>query len=135
MKKPKSIPKFRDEDEEREFWAREDSFDYLDWSRAERVVLPNLRPSTRTISLRLPESLLADLKVLANRLDVPYQSLMKVYLAETVTREMREGKTPAQLAAQVRGPAAPYGKAGRSRRPSSRRNVEQSRSRRKAGSA
>jgi predicted DNA binding CopG/RHH family protein len=135
MKKPKSIPNFRDEDEEREFWAREDSFDYLDWSRAERVVLPNLRPSTRTISLRLPESLLADLKVLANRLDVPYQSLMKVYLAETVTREMREGKTPAQLAAQVREPAAPYGKAGRPRRPSSRRNVEQSRSRRKAGSA
>lgn len=116
MKKLKSIPKFRDEDEEREFWAKEESFDYLDWSRAERVVLPNLRPSTRTISLRLPESLLADLKVLANRLDVPYQSLMKVYLAESVMREMREGRTPAELAAQVREPAAPYGRGGQSRR-------------------
>lgn len=131
MKKLKSIPRFRDEDEEREFWAREESFDYLDWSRAERMVLPNLRPSTRTISLRLPESLLADLKVLANRLDVPYQSLMKVYLAESVMREMREGRTPAELAAQVREPGAPYGRGGRSRKPSKR--APASRLRRKAG--
>lgn len=133
MKKPKSIPKFRSEEAEREFWAREESFDYLDWSRAERVVFPNLRPSTRTISLRLPESLLGDLKVLANRLDVPYQSLMKVYLAESVMREMREGRTPAELAAQVREPAAPYGRGGRSRKLSSRRDAaaNQSRSRRK----
>jgi predicted DNA binding CopG/RHH family protein len=133
MKKLKSIPKFRNEDEEREFWAREDSADYLDWSRAERVVFPNLRPSTRTISLRLPESLLADLKVLANRLDVPYQSLMKVYLAESVMREMREGRTPAELAAQVREPAAPYGHGGRSRR-LSRKKALARRIRRKAGS-
>jgi predicted DNA binding CopG/RHH family protein len=133
MKKLKSIPKFRNEDEEREFWAREDSVDYLDWSRAERVVFPNLRPSTRTISLRLPESLLADLKVLANRLDVPYQSLMKVYLAESVMREMREGRTPAELAAQVREPAAPYGHGGRSRR-LSRKKALARRIRRKAGS-
>ncbi len=132
MKKLKSIPRFRDEDEEREFWAKEESFDYLDWSRAERMVLPNLRPSTRTISLRLPESLLADLKVLANRLDVPYQSLMKVYLAESVTREMREGKTPAELAAQVREPGAPYGRSGRSRKPS-RKTAPANRLRRKAG--
>lgn len=132
MKKLKSIPRFRDEDEEREFWAKEESFDYLDWSRAERVVLPNLRPSTRTISLRLPESLLADLKVLANRLDVPYQSLMKVYLAESVMREMREGRTPAQLAAQVREPAAPYGRGGRSQQ-LPRKKAPASRLRRKAG--
>jgi predicted DNA binding CopG/RHH family protein len=115
-KNPKSIPRFRSEDEEREFWATHDTTDYFDWSRAQRVVFPNLQPSTRTISLRLSESLLADLKVLANRLDVPYQSLMKVYLAERVTRELRDGKTPAQLAAEVREPAAPYGKAGRSRK-------------------
>lgn len=132
MKKLKSIPRFRDEDEEREFWAKEESFDYLDWSRAERVVLPNLRPSTRTISLRLPESLLGDLKVLANRLDVPYQSLMKVYLAESVMREMREGRTPAELAAQVREPAAPYGRGGRSQRLSGKK-APASRSRRRTG--
>jgi len=115
MKRPKSLPKFRDEDAEREFWSREESADYLDWSQARRVVFPNLQPSTRTISLRLPESLLADLKVLANRLDTPYQSLMKVYLAERVMREMREGRTPEELAAQVREPAAPYGHGGRSK--------------------
>src|SRR2546423_7968802 len=87
-----SLPRFRSEDEEREFWATHDSTEYFDWSRAVRVVFPNLQPSTRTISLRLPESLLADLKVLANRLDVPYQSLMKVYLAERVMRELTQGK-------------------------------------------
>ncbi len=119
MKKPRSIPRFRSEDQEREFWATHDSTEYFDWSRARRVVFPNLQPSTRTISLRLPESLLADLKVLANRLDTPYQSLMKVYLAERVMRELREGRTPAELAAEVREPAAPYGRGGRLRKPSS----------------
>lgn len=119
MKKPKYIPKFRSEDEEREFWATHDLTEYFDFSRAVRVSLPNLQPSTRTISLRLPETLLADLKVLANRLDVPYQSLMKVYLAERVMRELREGKTPEQLAAEVREPAAPYGRAGEPRKRSS----------------
>jgi predicted DNA binding CopG/RHH family protein len=121
MKRPKSLPRFRDEDAEREFWSREESADYLDWSRARRVVFPNLQPSTRTISLRLPESLLADLKVLANRLDTPYQSLMKVYLAERVMRELREGRTPEELAAQVREPAAPYGHGGRSQKLSRRK--------------
>lgn len=118
MKKPKYIPKFESEDEEREFWATHDLTEYFDFSRAIRVSLPNLQPSTRTISLRLPESLLADLKVLANRLDVPYQSLMKVYLAERVVREMREGRTPMELAAQVREPAPPYGKSAQSRKTS-----------------
>jgi len=119
MKRPKSLPRFRDEDAEREFWAREESADYLDWSRAKRVVFPNLKPSTRTISLRLPESLLADLKVLAHRIDTPYQSLMKVYLAERVMRELRKGRTPEELAAQLREPAAPYGRGGQPRKRSS----------------
>jgi len=119
VKTLKSIPRFRSEDEEREFWATHDSTEYFDWSRAVRVVFPNLQPSTRTISLRLPESLLADLKVLANRLDVPYQSLMKVYLAERVMRELTQGKTPEELAAEVREPAAPYGRGGQPRKRSS----------------
>jgi predicted DNA binding CopG/RHH family protein len=119
VKKFKSIPKFRSEDEEREFWATHDSTEYFDWSRAVRAVFPNLQPSTRTISLRLPESLLADLKVLANRLDVPYQSLMKVYLAERVMRELTQERTPEELAAQVREPAAPYGRGGQPRKRSS----------------
>jgi predicted DNA binding CopG/RHH family protein len=119
VKKLKSIPRFRSEDEEREFWATHDSTEYFDWSRAVRVVFPNLQPSTRTISLRLPESLLADLKVLANRLDVPYQSLMKVYLAERVMREHTQGRTPEELAAEVREPAAPYGRGGQPRKRSS----------------
>jgi predicted DNA binding CopG/RHH family protein len=119
MKKPRPIPKFRSEDQEREFWATHDLTEYFDFSRAVRVSFPNLQPSAHTISLRLPESLLADLKVLANRLDVPYQSLMKVYLAERVMREMREGRTPTELAAEVREPAAPYGRGGQRRKRSS----------------
>jgi len=115
----KTIPSFRTESEEHEFWATHDAADYFDWSRAKRVVLPNLQPSTRTISLRLPEGLLADLKVLAVRLDMPYQSLMKVYLAERVMRELREGRTPADLATEVREPPAPYGRGGQPRKRSS----------------
>ena len=83
----KAIPKFRSEDEEREFWATADSTEYFDWSSAQRVAFPNLKPSTETISLRLPQGLLDDLKVLANQRDVPYQSLLKVYLAERVAVE------------------------------------------------
>ena len=75
MKTLKKIPTFKDEDAERDFWAKEDSTEYLDWSKAERVTLPKLRPSLRTISLRLPESMIAELKLLANKRDVPYQSL------------------------------------------------------------
>lgn len=90
MKKTlKSIPKFKTEDEERDFWATVDSSEYFDWSKAERVIFPNLKFSTETISLRLPESLLAEIKALANKKDVPYQSLMKVYLAERVEKELR----------------------------------------------
>lgn len=82
-------PKFESEDEEREFWAEHDSVDYVDWSRARRTVLPSLKPSTRTISLRLPEMMLDELKLLANRRDVPYQSLIKVFLAERIEQELR----------------------------------------------
>lgn len=110
-RKLKAIPEFRTEDEEREFWATHDSTDYFDWSQARHVAFPEIEPSTETISLRLPESLLADLKVLANRMDVPYQSLLKVYLAERVREEFRRDRTPEELAATVREPEAPYGAA------------------------
>ena len=85
--KLKTIPKFEDEDEERAFWADHDSTDYMDWSHAKRIALPKLKPSTKTISIRLPESMIDDLKMLANRLDVPYQSLVKVFLAERIEQE------------------------------------------------
>ena len=88
-KKLKEIPEFESEKQEREFWAEHDSADYVDWSRAERAVLANLKPSTKTISVRLPESLIEELKLLANRRDVPYQSLLKLYLAERVRKELR----------------------------------------------
>ena len=88
MKARKKIPTFKDEDEEREFWSNEDSTEYIDWSKARRVTLPNLRPSMRTISLRLPEAMIAELKLLANKQDVPYQSLLKVFLAERIKKEL-----------------------------------------------
>jgi len=81
-KKLKPVPVFKDEAEERRFWETRDSGDYLDWSKAERVRLPNLRPSTTAISLRLPLPLLERIKVAANKRDVPYQSLIKTWLAE-----------------------------------------------------
>lgn len=87
--KKKKVPKFRTEDEEREFWAKADSSDYVDWDKAKRVLLPNLKPSQKTISLRLPEMMLAQLKVLANKRDVPYQSLLKIFLAERIEEELR----------------------------------------------
>ena len=83
----KTIPKFRTEDEERAFWAKQDSTKFLDWSKAERAIFPNLKPSTKTISLRLPESMIESLKLLANKRDVPYQSLMKVFLVERIEEE------------------------------------------------
>ena len=86
--KRKKIPKFRSEDAEREFWAKSDSADYIDWDAADEAVLPALKPSTKTISLRLPESLLQALKVLANKKDIPYQSLLKMYLAERIKQEL-----------------------------------------------
>lgn len=88
----KKIPQFRSEEEEQAFWADHDSADYVDWSQARRVVLPNLRPSTKTISLRLPEHMLEELKLLANKRDVPYQSLLKIFLAERIEQELRGSK-------------------------------------------
>ena len=98
----KTIPHFRSEDEEREFWATADSTEYFDWSNAQRVVFPNLKPSTETISLRLPQGLLDDLKVLANQRDVPYQSLLKVYLAERVAIERDAAARPSRRASAER---------------------------------
>jgi predicted DNA binding CopG/RHH family protein len=83
----KNIPEFRDEDEEREFWGTHDSADHVDWRKARPFVFSNLKPSTKTISLRLPEGMLAELKVLANKRDVPYQSLLKVFLSERLAME------------------------------------------------
>ena len=88
-KQLKPIPTFDNETQEQAFWSSHDSTDYVDWSRAHRVILPNLKPSTRTISLRLPETLLGNLKMLANQRDVPYQSLLKIFLAERVDQELR----------------------------------------------
>src|ERR1039457_5467845 len=83
----KQIPEFRSEQDERNFWAGHDSTEFIDWQSAQRRQLPNLKPSLRTISLRLPVSMIEDLKVLANKRDVPYQSLLKVFLAERLERE------------------------------------------------
>jgi predicted DNA binding CopG/RHH family protein len=85
----KRIPEFENEDEEREFWKTHDSTEYLDWSEAERAVFTNLKPSTKTISLRLPESMLAELRQLANKRDIPYQSLIKTFLRERIDQEYR----------------------------------------------
>lgn len=92
MQKFKKIPEFKNEDEERKFWDTHDSTEYIDWSKAKRVVFPNLRPSTRTITIRVPQSLLNMLKSIANKKDVPYQSLVKVYLDEKVREESRQVK-------------------------------------------
>lgn len=83
----KAVPAFTSERAEREYWETHDSSGVVDWSTARRALFPNLKASTETISLRLPTALLADLKVLANKRDVPYQSLLKVYLSDRVTHE------------------------------------------------
>ncbi len=85
----KRIPKFSSEAEERTFWDSADSTEYIDWKKAKRAIFPKLKPSVKTISIRLPESMIEELKVLANKRDVPYQSLLKVYLGERIERELR----------------------------------------------
>ncbi len=90
----KKIPKLENEDQEREFWSSQDSSEYLDWGKAKRLSFPNLKPSTKTISIRLPESMLDELKMLANKRDVPYQSLLKVFLAERIQEELRSKRAP-----------------------------------------
>ena len=85
----KKIPKFSSEDEEREFWATADSTDYIDWKKGRRMLFPKLPPSLKTISLRLPEIMLEELKLLANKRDVPYQSLLKIFLSERLEQELK----------------------------------------------
>lgn len=89
MSNLKKIPKFKNLEEEAQFWDDHDSADYVDWSSAKTTVFPNLKSSTESISLRLPSALLARIKELANEKDVPYQSLMKVYLSDQVKQELK----------------------------------------------
>jgi predicted DNA binding CopG/RHH family protein len=86
----KKIPKFKNEDTERDFWELADSTEYIDWEKAEKALLPYLKPSLRKVSLRLPELMISELKQLANKRDVPYQSLMKLYLAERIQKELNQ---------------------------------------------
>jgi predicted DNA binding CopG/RHH family protein len=99
MAKPKTrpIPEFASEAEEQDFWDTADITEYFDWSQARLVVFPKLKPSTKPISMRLPETLLADIKRLANEQDVPYQSLMKIYLAERVAQERIRRRSRAKI--------------------------------------
>ena len=98
----RAIPTFPSEVEERHFWETHDTGPFVDWSQARVAVFPNLKPSTETISLRLPAALLAELKALANKRDVPYQSLLKVFLAERVARETHAVNAPSAGPAQAR---------------------------------
>jgi predicted DNA binding CopG/RHH family protein len=84
----KKIPVFKTEEEERVFWAEEEATEYVDWSKASKVTFPNLKPSTKTISLRLPEFILDELKLLAHKRDVPYQSLIKIFLKDRIDKEL-----------------------------------------------
>ena len=89
----KATPKFKTESQEQDFWTTHDSTEYVDWSQGKIAILPELKASTQTISLRLPESLLAALKMIANKKDVPYQSLLKIFLSERVNQELKLGQT------------------------------------------
>jgi len=86
----KKVPQFASEDEERAFWAAHDTVDYFDYAKAQPTLMPNLRPTLKTVSLRLPESLVESIQVLAHKKDVPYQSLMKMLLSEGVERELSQ---------------------------------------------
>ena len=91
MKKAKKIPILKNEDEERTFWKNSDAADYVDSNASEKVVFSNLKPTTKTISLRLPEYILDELKLLAHKKDVPYQSLIKIFLKDRIDQELRQG--------------------------------------------
>ena len=114
----KALPEFDSEDQEREFWSTHDSTEYLDWGQAEPVVFASLKPSTSTISLRLPDAILEALKLLANARDVPYQSLLKVFLAERIQHEFDKlaprGISPAVPPNQRMQPAGRTGLKSRS---------------------
>ena len=90
MKQYKTIPKFKNEDEEREFWQKADSSEYFYWSKGKRAKFPNLKLSTEVISLRLPKSLLDDIKIAANKRDVPYQSLIKMFLNQAINSHIAQ---------------------------------------------
>lgn len=90
LKALKEIPEFKSENDEREFWSKHNSTEYIDWDQAEEVIFPNLKPTTESISIRTPSYLLARIKELANAQDVPYQSLMKTYLAEKVEEKLKK---------------------------------------------
>ena len=88
--RPKPVPQFKTEAEERAYWESHDSADHVDWSKADRVRLPNLKPSSTAISLRLPNALLERIKIAAGKRDVPYQSLIKIWLAEKLDASGRQ---------------------------------------------
>ncbi len=88
----KPVPRFKSEAEERAFWDTHDTTEFVDWDAARETTLPRLKPSTQTISLRLPAGMLADLKVLANKRDVPYQSLLKMFLADRIAGEQARAR-------------------------------------------
>ena len=90
MNRLKKIPKFKDVDEEREFWAKSDSTEYINWKKSEKIAFSKLKPSTKTISLRLPEFILDEIKMIANKRDVPYQSLIKIFLKERIDQELKQ---------------------------------------------
>jgi len=89
-KKVSKIPIFKNEEEERAFWSKNDSSEYVDWDVSEKVAFSNLKPTTKTISLRLPEYIIDELKVLAHKKDVPYQSLIKIFLKDRIDQELRQ---------------------------------------------
>ncbi|MBT3176622.1 MAG: hypothetical protein HOG03_15885 [Desulfobacula sp.] len=84
----KQIPKFKNEDDERKFWETHDSTEFINWTHAKKITFSKLKPSVKKISLRLPEAMLEELKLLANKRDVPYQSLLKIFLAERIEKEL-----------------------------------------------
>jgi predicted DNA binding CopG/RHH family protein len=86
-KNQNKLPRFLNDDDERDFWSKEDSTNYFDWTKAKETILPNLKPSLKTISLRLPESMIHSLKIIANKNDIPYQSLIKIIIQERLDRE------------------------------------------------
>ena len=92
MRNMKKIPKFKNEKEENKFWKENDSTEYIDWGKAERVVFSNLKPSLKTISIRMPESVIEELKVLGNKRDIPYQSLLKMFVIEKINENMGRHK-------------------------------------------
>lgn len=114
-RKLKSLPAFSTEDAERSFWATHDSAEYVDWEGAQRRSLPNLKPTLRTISIRLPESMIGHLKVLANKRDMPYQSLLKQLLAEQLKMELVSPRGRLDSPSMIREPSAAYGKLLRGR--------------------